>query len=779
MLYRKLLVFGMAVFGGFVTTTLAQMTEVTVESDVVLKDVDRLGFNLGDDNYWAGSAFTKMRSLMNFEGVMYRQLTFGPQAPDGQGYLTWYPPAKGWEDIYTGARFTMVSGPAKGETGQIAQVEMREFDQRGRKIKLPYFKFAKPVKPGASINEGMLIERDLTHVGRFSKQTHYWNSDHLTLITDDIDPNTFGHAALLMDATAKPAFVRLPTHYQKHGDLQRKWKICFHAKAKAGNPVVKIKMVNVSASPTTVAVTDQWQRYEVEIDVTTQSQNPDNHMQMVLQIDSGKMAVDDIALIEMGHTNPTAFRDDLIATLQTLNPGSLRYLQMGGSTVENPIRPPLQSFAYQSMPDIVDDKGYGTRARFDKYSLHEFYELCEYVGSQPWYCLPGTLHPQEVAFFMDYLAGDESTDGGKLRHALGHPKPWTDVFDKIHVEFGNEAWNTARHYRMGGFNGPDYWQDLIGAGKSSSNYKTNVIFHAGSQAASARRSGMIAKNVPNADAVSIAPYILHTLNKKDLEAMKTEENFFKWALAYPIWRATDPQGTMYQQYQNVVANAGIDLSVYEINHHVTQGDAPLAIRNKLVDSIGGAANLLNTLMLHMKHQKIKTQCVFAACGNAKITAEKGAMHLWGTILSMRADQPRYRPTFLATQIANQVLAGDMIQTRHTQNQPAFSATGVFQNRQPASTLTYPVLHSYAFKNGNTYGMIVINLDLEKSHSIKVKTSASGSVAAKRWILAADQFAANNEFESGQPQVNILEDQVQVNEPYEMPPHSVMVMQWQE
>ena len=76
-------------------------------------------------------------------------------------------------------------------------------------------------------------------------------------------------------------------------------------------------------------------------------------------------------------------------------------------------------------------------------------------------------------------------------------------------------------------------------------------------------------------------------------------------------------------------------------------------------------------------------------------------------------------------------------------------------------------------------MIVINLDLEKSHSIKVKTSASGSVAAKRWILAADQFAANNEFESGQPQVNILEDQVQVNEPYEMPPHSVMVMQWQE
>ncbi len=756
----------------------AQATHITVTDQVELEHVDRLGFNLGGDNYWAGSAFTKMRSFMNFEGVMYRQLTFGPQAPDGNGYLTWYPPGKGWEDIYRGARFTMVSGPAKGETGQIADVQMREFDHRGRKTKLPYFKFANPVKPGASINEGLLIERDMTAVGHFSKQTHYWNSDQLTLITDDIDPNTFGHAALVMDATQKPAFVRLPSHYQKHGVLQRKWKVCFHAKAKAGNPVVEIKMDNVSTSQTSVNVTDQWQRYEVEIEVTNSSQNPNNHMSMVLQIDSGIMAVDDIALIELGHANPTAFRDDLIATLKTLNPGSLRYLQMGGSTVENTIRPPLQSFAYQSMPDPVDAQGYGTRTTVDKYSLHEFYELCEYVGAQPWYCLPGTLHPDEVAFFMDYLGGDESTAGGKLRHELGHPKAWTDVFDKIHVEFGNEAWNVARHYRLGGFNGPDYWQDLIQAGKSSPTYKNNVVFHAGSQAANPRLSDRIAKQVPNADAVAIAPYILHTLDKTDLEAMGTEENFFKWALAYPLWRATDPQGTMSEQYQNVVVKAGKELSVYEINHHVTQGDAPLAIRNKLVDSIGGAANLLNALMLHMKHQKIKTQCIFAACGNSRIGAEKGDMHLWGTILSMRADQPRFRPTFLAAQLANRVMAGDMIKTQHAQEQPTFSATGVFKHRQPASTRTYPALHSYAFKNGQTYGMIIINLDIEQAHDVALKLPDPVTGTGKRWQLEADSFTANNEYETGDPQVAIAEDQIQLDQAFAIPAHGITVLQWQ-
>lgn len=760
----------------------AQVTQITVTDEVLLDQVDRLGFNLGDDNYWAGAAFTKARAMKNFEGVMYRQLTFGPKPQDGKGYLTWYPPNKGWDEIYKGARFKMISGPARGEGGKITGVQMRDFDHNGRKRQLPYFKFARTIKPGKSINEGLFIERDLTQQGHFNSQPPYWNSKNLKLITDDIDPNTFGHAALLMDASTSSAFLRLSTHYLRYGDHKQKWNVRFHAKAKSGNPVVTLKAESVTAKPVKVNVTNQWQAYEVQIDVTAVASSrmfkKDQHMLVKLQIDSGIMAIDDIVLEETQNTNPTAFRDDLVDTLKKLNPGSLRYLQMGGSTVENTIRPPLQSFAYQSAPFTADIKGYGTRSTNDDYGLHEFYELCEYIGAQPWYCLPGTLHASEVVFFMEYLSGDQSTPGGKLRHELGHPKLWTTVFDKVHIEFGNEAWNIAQHYRMGGFNGPNYWEGLIQAGKKSNHYKSNVIFHAGSQAASPNRSQKIAKNSPSADAVSIAPYILHTLNKKDLEAMQTEKNFFKWALAFPIWRATDPLGTMARQYQNVVVKEARELSIYEINHHVTQGNAPLAIRNKLVDSIGGATNLLNTLLLHMKHQKIKTQCVFAACGNAKIRAEKGAMHLWGTILSMHKDHPRFRPTFLATQLANQVMAGDMIQTKHTQNQPTFSATGVFKNREPVKTLTYPTLHSYAFKNGKTFGMIVINLDIDKDHQITIKQSQTPSSSVKRWQLKADSFIANNEYETGDPQVTISEDQIQLDKPLTVSSHGITVLQWQ-
>ncbi|MFG0248950.1 MAG: hypothetical protein ACF8OB_08695, partial [Phycisphaeraceae bacterium JB051] len=673
-----------------VSLTHAQVTQITLTDDVILKDVQRLGLNLGGDNYWSGAVYTKLRSQYNFEGCMYRQLSFGPKPQDGNGYMTWYPPSKDWIEIYRGATFTMVSGPSKGETAQITDVVMQDFDQNGKMRKLPYFKFDRRIKPGKTINEGILIERDLTDVGWFPRRDGYWNSPNVQLVTDDIDPTTKGKAALLMKASDQNAHIRLSSHQANHGKLTGQWLVRFHAKVKSGKPVVTVSAQGVNATEVTQQVTGHWAVYEMPFEVTSAGKDDASnttHMMVKLSVAGGDMLIDNVALYDQNSSNPTAFRDDLIALLNKLKPGSLRYLQMGGSTVRNAILPPMQTFAYQSALFPVDKQGYGTRVTQDPYSLHDFYVLCEYVNADPWYCLPGTLHPQEVTFFMDYLAGDASTEGGKLRHELGHPKPWTDVFTNIHVEFGNEAWNIAPHYRMGGFNGADYWKNLITAGKTSANYKSNVLFHAGSQAASPRRSRGIIAHADNADAVAIAPYILHTLDKKQLQQMQTPENFYKWSLAYPIWRSTDPQGTMVNQYNEVVKNAGKTLSVYEVNHHPTQGDAPLAIRNQLVDSIGGAANLLNTLLLQMKHQKIKTQCIFTAFGNSKISAEKGALHLWGTVLSMRSGHERYRPTFLAANMANQVMAGDMLQTTHAQDQPTFTATGVFQSRQPANTVT--------------------------------------------------------------------------------------------
>ena len=79
------------------------------------------------------------------------------------------------------------------------------------------------------------------------------------------------------------------------------------------------------------------------------------------------------------------------------------------------------------------------------------------------------------------------------------------VFEHLHVEFGNEAWNNAGPYQCGGFNGPDYWQELIRIGKESPHYRPNVLFHAAGQAANSWLNGGIMPRVANADCFGVDP----------------------------------------------------------------------------------------------------------------------------------------------------------------------------------------------------------------------------------------------------------------------------------
>jgi hypothetical protein len=144
---------------------------------------------------------------------------------------------------------------------------------------------------------------------------------------------------------------------------------------------------------------------------------------------------------------------------------------------------------------------------------------------------------------------------------------------------------------------------------------------------------------------------------------------------------------------------------------------------------------------------------------------------------MRSGYERYRPTFLAAQMANEAMAGDMIQTTHSNDQPTFTATGLFQARQPAQTVTYPALQSYAFKDGNTCSLIVINLDINQAHPIKLKTSSGNS--ARRVLLTGEAFTSNNEWATGQPQVKMTEDQARLDQPINVPAHSIMTLTWQQ
>ena len=759
-----------------------EVTTISLERKTLVQDCSRLGLNLGGDTYYSGAALVKKRTTENFEGVSYRQAHFGP-VQDARGATTWFGVSPSWKEALVGGRYTILSGPSKGVTGRIAEISTKQADHNGKPRDFPYFVFDKPVEPGPA-NTGIMVERIMLDQGQFRPLDGYWTSKENRISTGDVPPDSFGHAAAVLNGKNQKAHLRFSTHYQRYGQTNGLWNVHFWVKTLSGSPELTVKADRGWGESESVPLTGEWgkQRLRIKVDgVPEPKDEKDNpHLLFVMEVTGGEVLLDDVELWMEGDQNPTVFRDDCVAALKSYQPGVLRYLQMGGNTLDNCLQPPLRAHSFASMRSSkVSPTGQHSKS---PYSLHEMYELCEYLGCQPWYCLPGTISQQEISDFMEYLGGSVDTKYGKLRADLGHPRPWTEVFSQIHVEFGNEAWNNAGPYQVGGFNGPDYWTDLIDTARKSPHFESCVIFHAGGQAANSYLNERLMRNTANADRFSVAPYILQSLNEAEMADLSTDEEFFRWALAWPMRRANHADGAMRQNY-DLASAAGMELSVYEINHHITHGDGPLEPRNRLVTSLGGGVNVANTMMQQMKDFGMRSQCLFSLAQHSYNAHGVGQVRLWGTVLNMRQDQPRYRPTFLACAVANRVIEGNLIETVHRGANPTFSATGVFNKRQGKETLQdLPTLHSYAFRDGKRFGLLIVNLDTRESHKIRVGFSGEAvDEKADGWLLTADRIAANNEFEVESPEVAVTEATISGFRPgwqYDLPAHSMLGLIWQ-
>ena len=758
------------------------LTTIELTDKVLVKDAVRFGINLGGDAYYSGAALVKDRARENFEGTSYRQCHFGPGSGT-DGASTWFGNRYGdWDKILQGGSYTVLSGPSKGTTGTLKGITTRPYKHQGQMKPFRYFLFDKPVQPMAA-NGGVMVERFRLRDGCFRKLDGYWTSKHNEIAIGDVPPGSFGCAALRLKGSAGKAHFRFATHYQRYGQTNGTWHVRFWAKAATGQPTLRILAGRDWGRPAEVTPAGQWTKHEEKLVVdrvpepTGPKDNP--HLLFTFEAGGGDVLIDDVSIWMAGDKNPTAFRDDCVAMLRRFHPGPIRKLQMGGSTVDNTLAAPLRSHRYNSRPNAKLGP-YESQCR-DPYSLGELYALCQYIGAEPWYCLPGTLGQREMVRFIEYLGAPANVGYGKRRAEMGQAKPWTDVFRTIHVEFGNEAWNNAAAYQCGGYNGADYWHDLIEAAKKSPHYRPNIVFHAAGQASYSGRNEGIMTHAPNADRFSVAPYIIQQLSKDDAKLLDTDDKFFRWAFAWPIVRSRDEGGAMFQNYE-LAKKHGMELSIYEVNHHITHGDGPLEPRNRLVTSIGGGINVCNNMLLMMKEHHLRTQCLFSLAQHSYNAHGIGPVRLWGTALCMRAGQQRYRPTFLACATANQVIGGDLVETRHAGADPAFQATGRFRWRKGVETVKdLPVIWSYGFADGKRRGLILVSLDTAKPRPVAVTFAgkpAPGS--ARSWLLTAEKISANNEYESGPPQVNVAESKFPdfaAGTRLSLPPFSMLALTW--
>lgn len=754
----------------------AQVTTIEITDGIAVKDTVRLGINTGGDNYWDG-AITKIRAAENFEGVIHRMISWGPELRE-DGLAVWFSPPRGaWDAMKGKVRFTLLSPPNKGLQGIVKDITTTTTRQNRN---LTYLVLDRKVKPSSISKNGVLLEYEDLKQGsiRDNRNTAFWNTEGNTAYIGDVPEGTFGCAALWLKGTARPAHYAFVPMFASQADQNGTWHVKLWVKAKSGTP--KFVLTGEGISTTPVPLTGEWKLHDVVL--TARGMKDDERVVIRLQASDGDVLVDDVVVWkEEGDENPTAFRDHFVNLVKKLNPGTLRILQMGGSNLENNLRPPLQQYHWTRDFNNMT-RGGRNNAGYYKYNLHDYYVLCEFVGADPWYCLPGTLHPEEISILMEYLGAPAAVGWGKVRAEMGHPQPWTEVFKNINIEFGNEAWNPGG-YATGSFNGPGHWQDLMTAIRNSPYYSENIVLVAGSQAGSTGVTSSVLRDVPAADSYAIAPYMMNQTRAAQVAHLKTDDDLFRWAFAYAIRRVVEPSGRVFQHHA-LTSKAGKALSIYEHNFHLTlptpdKGGVSMKLRNRLQASLGGGLTVINDALMMMLLRGIRVQCQF----NLNQSNYRGTK-LWGFAPGLNVHDQRHRPQFLAEELANRIIGGDMVRTVHAGARPTFSATGYFEDdrRNMATHGDIPALWSYAFREGKRRGLIVFNLDTASAHTVQPEFRGGVSDAgATMWLLTADSIAANNEPETPTPQVVTRESKLAdfaSGKSLELPPFSMTGIRWE-
>jgi len=174
--------------------------------------------------------------------------------------------------------------------------------------------------------------------------------------------------------------------------------------------------------------------------------------------------------------NTNGYRNDVLAALKELKVPQLRW--PGGCFADEyhwrdgiGPREKRPSMFNSHWGGVVENNHFGT---------HEFLDLCEMLGIEPYICLNlGSGTVQEAMEWVEYMTSPADSPMANLRRQNGRDKPWKVPF----VAIGNESWGCGgnmrpefaadnfRRYNTFVKNYSDYQIQRIACGASGSDYK--------------------------------------------------------------------------------------------------------------------------------------------------------------------------------------------------------------------------------------------------------------------------------------------------------------------
>lgn len=732
-------------------------TTIEVRDAVVQADVQNFGINLGSTSPWGSSLMTgNIIDNPGFEPGFFGMVTHAASGTTGTEWIqdfwdvAWNNDNYGIgqpEGFWNGAEYEIVYGPSAGRRGSVLDYRHEngkgvfELDQSG---------------PTPAVWDVMFVRKAVSTLPNLG--------DWASIEEADARPGSPGTRCLRLKGDPGAAWRPSRTWYfdtlYRDGDLSAgkmqlvrgDWKFSIWAKATAPGDSLRVvfkRDQEATFIDETFPLTTQWQLIERSysfadgLDPDREYSETEARPILAFQLKVGgtgqEVLVDDV-VFERVSENGTQFLDEVVDALAPLKPGVLRYWADNlGDTLENLTAETFAEGFVGFSPRTREANGVNFR-------FHDFLDLCRQVGADPWYVIPPTFSPEDLEGLIEYLAGpaDGAHPYADLRSARGQQEPWTEVFGKIHLEYGNEAW--------GGGNGGDPFMggSLMGgtrlgaiAHERFSILRACPFFQAedfdliiGGQAGWAGQQTQIEAASSAHDTIALAPYYASAIDD-----FTTDEDIFHRLYAGP----TDDiltGGRIAEAFANVdTFGQGTGHAIYELNFHTTHASAaPPEVRNRMITSHAGGLALPLHMLTYLESFGTRAQCAFTFLKYSHTADDGEKVRIWGLQRDLLSTG-RARPGMLSLALTNLGVRGDMIETMQDSNTPQVSVTPA---NGLARTTDLDLIQSFAFRDGHGRTLILFNLDLQNAHEIILDTSAPITGFGMMGALAPADYNCTNE-----------------------------------
>jgi hypothetical protein len=774
-----------------------QVTTIAVGSRTLQTPVKRLGINLSFSTFYDSGQITKNLVFRNpgFEGEIFQSTIrcasgTANTCVDDDSYSGW--PSSFWN----GATVEFFYGQAQGRKESVAFYTAAHGTTGGT--------FTFQANGAAPATGDYMIVR-MTVPGNATAGWWPTVAGGAAIVTNltDLPPGTTGRQTVGLKAPGTSDVASLAAYFdtttgRSFVALNGTFQLSFKAKGIGGANSIGVTL-NRAGIPAylsqTVKLSSDWDTYLLTFNASEAGITPGSAVLTFSTVGQDSFLLDDVSLAQTDTdpANTTAFRDPVVNALVSVNPGILRFwANQLGDTLDNLIAGPYarQRSGYWAFSNEQDDISYG---------IPDFLQLCETIGAEPWLVVPTTFSVTDASNLIEYLAGPATTPYGAKRAAGGHPAPWAAAFAKIHLEFGNEAWNSG--FKGGSIEYPAPYgqraQAIFAAMRGNGSYiASSFDLVLGGQAAVPLKNLDIQNNCNNNDTFALAPYMMTTVDT--------------FATIEGLWGSTFAEGEAFVSPNGVAEglNSGlilqnlkalqasthpVPLALYEMNFSTTAGAITQAALSSYTSSLGAGLAVADS-MLQMMRQGVLTQNLFSLQQYQFLRPDGKTVFLWGSVVDMGVTDRR-RPQFLAMELINQAIgvngpgrlpaeerrkkpphtahSATMIETVHSGVDPTWNQPLV--NTVQLTGAHY--LRSFAFSSGSRRSVIVFNMHRTSSLPVVFSdvNAPAGDVQMQR--LTSGLPSDTNEDSA---KVNITSQILtgfKPSTPLSLPPYSMTVLTW--